>query len=230
MVRSDLEVAHDFVHIWLALPKERRARLGNQIPVAALQIAALSHPDLAMRRCCLCLLDHYASEASTDTLRRALRDPISSVRKGALHGLACERCRHDDICVTEVVTDLIEILGSDPNAEVRHKTVAALAQFIDRDGRARDAMTWAAHHDPDPAIRYVAGTAAASGQPHIRRRKAALRDVRRAKAETSVAPTGSPEATSAPNISTSFLALTAALALAAHRNWLANRCVLAATA
>jgi hypothetical protein len=52
-----------------------------------------------------------------------------------------KRCRHDDICVTDVVTDLIEILGSDPNAEVRHKTVAALARFIGRDGRARDAMT-----------------------------------------------------------------------------------------
>ncbi len=198
MVRSDLEVAHDFVHRWLALSMEGRARLGNQTPVTALQIATLSHPDLAMRRCCLYLLDHYASDASTDTFRRALRDPVPSVREGALHGLACERCRHDDICVTDVVTDLIEILGSDPNAEVRHNTVAALARFIGRDGRARDAMTWAAHHDPDPALRYVAGTAAASGHPHIRRRKAALRDLRRAKAETSVAPTGSPEATSAP--------------------------------
>jgi hypothetical protein len=197
MARTDLEVAHDFVQRWLALPKERRARLGDQIPVAALQIAALSHPDLGMRRCCLYLLDHYASDASTDTFRRALRDPVPSVREGALHGLACERCRHDDICVTDVVTDLIEILGSDPNAEVRHKTVAALARFIGRDGRARDAITWAAHHDPDPAIRYVAGTVADSGQPHIRRRKAALRDVRRAKEETSVAPAGSAEATSA---------------------------------
>jgi hypothetical protein len=190
MARSDLEVAHDFVHRWLALLKERRARLGNQVPVGALQIAALSHPDLAMRRFCLGLLDHYASDASTDTFRRALRDPVPSVREGALHGLACERCRREDICVTDVVTELVEILGSDPSAEVRHKTIAALARFIGRDGRARDAITWVAHHDPDPAIRYVAGTVADSGQPHVRRRKAALRDVRRAKAETSVAPVG----------------------------------------
>ena len=197
MARSDLEVAHDFVHRWLALPKERRASLGNQVPVAALQIAALNHPDLAMRRFCLYLLDHYASDASTDTFRRALGDPVPSVREGALHGLACERCRHEEICLPEVVTDLLEILGSDPNAEVRHKTVAALARFMGRDSRARDALAWAAHHDPDPAIRYVAGTVADSGQPHVRRRKAALRDVRRAKTETSGALTGSPEATSA---------------------------------
>jgi HEAT repeats len=196
MARSDLEVAHDFVHRWLALPKERRARLGNQVPVQALQIAALNHPDLAMRRFCLGLLDRYASDVSADIFRHALRDPVPSVREGALHGLTCERCRHEDICVTDVVTDLVEILGSDPNAEVRHKTVAALARFIGRDDRARAAMTWVADHDPDPAIRYVAGTVADSGQPHVRRRKAVLRDARRTKAQTSVAPTGSVKATS----------------------------------
>jgi hypothetical protein len=180
-MRTDLEVANDFIHRWLALPKERRARLGKQIPVAAVQAAALSHPDLAMRRFCLALLDHYASDASTDTFRRALRDPVASVREGALHGLACERCRDGDICVTDVVTDLVEILASDPNAEVRHKTIAALARFIGRDGRAGKAIAQAAHHDSDAAIRDVALAVANSGQPHVHRRKAALRDAHRAK-------------------------------------------------
>ena len=182
MTRTALEIANDFVHRWGALPKERRARLGWQIPVAAVQVAALSHPDLAMRRFCLFLLDHYAGDVSSDTFRRALRDPVASVREGALHGLACERCRHEDICVTDVVTDLTEILASDPNAEVRHKTVAALARFIGRDSRAGEAITRAAHHDPEPAIRYVARAAADSGQPHVPSRKSALRDVRRTKA------------------------------------------------
>jgi hypothetical protein len=181
MMRTDFEVANDFVHRWLALRKERRAHLGKQIPVAAVQAAALSHPDLAIRRICLSLLDHYASDASTDTFRGALRDPIASVRAGALHGLACETCRDGDICVTDVVTDLVEILASDPNAEVRHKTVAALARFIGRDGRAGEAIARAAHHDPDTAIRDVARAVAESGQPHVHRRKAALRDAHRAK-------------------------------------------------
>jgi hypothetical protein len=180
-MRTDLEVANDFVNRWLALPKGRRAHLGKQIPVAAVQAAALGHPDPAMRRFCLSLLDHYASDTSTDTFRTALRDPIASVREGALHGLACERCRHGDICVTDVVSDLIEILASDPNAEMRHRTVAALARFIGRDGRACEAIARAAHHDPDPAIRNVAQAVANSGQPHVQRRKAALRDVHRAK-------------------------------------------------
>src|SRR5262245_1588109 len=61
MARSDLEIANDFVRRWGALSKQRRARRGGEIPVAALQAAALSHPDFALRRFCLFLLDHYAS-------------------------------------------------------------------------------------------------------------------------------------------------------------------------
>src|SRR5215471_13767806 len=164
MTRTDLEVANDFVHAWVASPKQRRARLGRTLPVAAVQVAALSHPDLAMRRFCLFLLDHYASDISSDTFRGALRDPVASVRESALHGLACERCRHEDICVTDVVTDLVEVLAADPNAEVRHKTITALARFISRDGRAGEAIARAAHHDPDAAIRRAAQTVAHSGQ------------------------------------------------------------------
>jgi hypothetical protein len=42
----------------------------------------------------------------------------------------------------------------------------------------------AAHHDPDHAIRLVAQAVADSGGPHVRRRKAALRDVRRTSRRT----------------------------------------------
>ena len=185
MTRSNLEVASDFVHRWAALPKERRARLGKQIPVAAVQVAALSHPDMGMRRSCLFLLDHYASDVSSDTFRLALHDPVASVRESALHGLACETCRHEDICVPDVVTDLVEILAFDRNPEVRHKSVAALARFVDRDdARAGEAIARSARHDPDPAIRAVAQTVMDSGQRHVRRRNAALRDARRASRKT----------------------------------------------
>ena len=118
---------------------------------------------------------------SWSRVRSALRDPVASVREGALHGLACERCRHDDICVTDVVTDLVEILASDPNAEVRHKTVVALARFLSRDNRAGEAIARAANGDPDAAVRYVARAVSDSHQPHHRGRKAALRDERRAR-------------------------------------------------
>src|SRR5262249_62319179 len=117
-MRSDLRIANDFVRRWTALARERRARVSQQMPVASVQVAALSHPDPALRRICLFLLDHYASDASSGTFRRALHDPVASVRESALHGLACERCRHKDICVTDVVTYLVAILASDRKAAV----------------------------------------------------------------------------------------------------------------
>jgi hypothetical protein len=56
------------------------------------------------------------------------------------HGLSCERCRSEPLCVTEVVVDLINILASDPSAEVRHKTVILLSRFAGRDARAGEAI------------------------------------------------------------------------------------------
>jgi hypothetical protein len=179
MTLSDLELANDFVRRWLALSKQRRSRLGQQMPIAAVQAAALTHPDLGIRRFCLFLLDHYANDKSSEVFRRALRDPVAMVRELALHGLACERCRIEELDVADVVTDVAAILASDPSAEVRHKTVGVLARFMARDERARDAIGRAATDDPDLAIRQVAQTVVATGQPHIPRRKSALRDVRR---------------------------------------------------
>jgi hypothetical protein len=123
MTRSDLQLATDFVRRWAALAQNKRARIVDHMPLAAVQAAALDHPNLAIRRLCLFLLDHYASDASWNIFRRALRDPVASVREIALHGLSCERCRSEPICVADVVADLVDIVASDPSADVRHKTV-----------------------------------------------------------------------------------------------------------
>ena len=179
MTPSDLELANDFVRRWSALPKQRRSRLGKQMPIAAVQAAALTHPDLAIRRFCLFLLDHYANDESSEVFRGALHDPVAMVRELALHGLACERCRIEEIDVADVVTDVAAILVSDPSGEVRHKAVGVLARFMDRDERARDAIGRAATDDPDAAIRKVAETVVATGRPHIPGRKSALREARR---------------------------------------------------
>ena len=81
--------------------------------------------------------------------------------------------------MADVVSDLVDMLAGDPSAEVRHKAVAVLARFIDRDDRARDAIGQAAGQDGDPAIRQVAQAVVDTGLPHVARRKAALRGVRR---------------------------------------------------
>ena len=179
MTLTDFELASDFVRRWSAASKPRRSRLGKQMPIATVQLAALTHRDLGIRRFCLFLLDHYANDQSSEVFRRALRDPVAMVRELALHGLACERCRIEELDVADVVGDLAGLLAADPSAEVRHKTVGVLARFMDRDGRARDAIGRAAADDPDAAIRQVAQTVVATGRPHIPRRKSALRHVRR---------------------------------------------------
>ena len=63
------------------------------VPVEAMQDAALFHANPRVRRECLSVLDHFASDASVDVFRRALRDPVPRVRLIALHGLSCEQCR-----------------------------------------------------------------------------------------------------------------------------------------
>ena len=124
-----------------ALPlKKRQAAVGERMPVAAVRAAAVIHPDPDMRRSCLFFLDHYDCDGSVETFRQALRDPVSFVRESALHGLACERCRYEAICVTDVVGDLIEMLASDPSPDVRHKTLVALGRFLERDTQAPEAV------------------------------------------------------------------------------------------
>jgi len=138
-------------------------------------------PEPEMRRSCLFFLDHYDCDGSVETFRQALRDPVSFVRESALHGLACERCRYEAICVTDVVGDLIELLAFDPSPDVRHKTLVALGRFLERDTQAPEAVARTAQSDSDAAIRFVAREMASSGQPYHRSRKAALRDERRAR-------------------------------------------------
>jgi hypothetical protein len=97
-------------------------RLGKQIPVAAVLVVTSV---ILVHRCGVSACSFWiinASDVSSGIFRPALRDPVASVRERALHGLARERRRHEDICVADVVTDLIEIMTTDPNAEVRHKT------------------------------------------------------------------------------------------------------------
>jgi hypothetical protein len=185
---SDLEVANSFARRWRAMRKERRSWLGKEMPVAEVQAAALHHPHVEMRRLCLFLLDHYASDLSAETFRLALRDPVASVREGALHGLACETCRHEDIRVVDAVSDLARLLATDANADVRHKAVAALARFLDRDSRVRVIMADVAHRDRDTAVRAVAQSVADSGRPHIHRRKRALRETRRTARVAAASP------------------------------------------
>jgi hypothetical protein len=125
----------------------------------------------------LSFLDHYANEASASVFVRALHDPVELVRHTALHSLACETCRTEELCAADVVPHVVDVLSADPSAEMRHKAVPLLLRLADRDPRGRQAVERAADNDEDSLVREVARQALA-GQ-HVPSRRAYQRRARR---------------------------------------------------
>jgi HEAT repeat protein len=163
LFEGQLGEAEAFLRRWNSLPNKQAPRLAPEIPIAAMQVAAVRHPDPWVRRSCLSFLDHYANDASTSTFLAALDDPVTPVRAMALHGLACDQCRTDELCVGDVVPVLSRVVRSDPNPEVRHAAIPILLRLSNRDRRAREAIETAAATDGDPLVRQVA-TAALDGR------------------------------------------------------------------
>jgi hypothetical protein len=155
-------------------------------PVEAMQAVAVGHPSARRRREALGVLDHDANDESTWVFRAALADPVPRVRIVALHGLGCERCRTEDLCVADVVPTLLRTLREDDSAKVRHAAVATLVGLAGRDDRVTGALQRAARDDPDPLVRHAAGAAAegrfrtghASRKALRRRQRAAARSGR----------------------------------------------------
>jgi len=126
--------------------------------LAAIQAAALRHPNPFVRRGCLAFLDHYANDQSMAVFSEALHDPVDFVRNIALHSLSCEACKTADLCVAEVVPGLIEVLlEGDPSVEMRTKVIPLLLRLQGRDERARAAVKRASLTDPDGVLRQAAG-------------------------------------------------------------------------
>ena len=160
---------------------ERWRQVGGQwapyagaVPVDSMQAAALQHRNAKVRRHALGVLDHAANDASTGTFRAALSDPVPAVRIVALHGLSCERCRIGDICIDDVVTDVLGVLRDDASPKVRHAAIDVLAQFMSRDGRVLAALRQVAAIDSDEYVR-LAAASAADGERKVWSRKAVRR-------------------------------------------------------
>ena len=151
----------------------RWSEFDGGVPIEAMQAAALTHPNPKIRRDALGVLDHAANDVATSTFRAALADPVPRVRRFALHGLACERCRIGEVRVDEIVTDVLRVLRDDPNPRVRHAAIDVLVRFMDRDERIVETLGEVADDD-DECIR-VAATGAAAGEHRIWSRKAVRR-------------------------------------------------------
>jgi hypothetical protein len=141
-------------------PRQRARRL-SRAPWTALQTAALRDPDPFARRSYLHFLDHYANDRAMAVFGAALGDPVDFVRTIALHGLACESCKTEELCTAEVVPRLIAVFEADPKPELRSKALPLLMRLGGRDGRAWVALERAAAGDPDPVIRQAAADAIA---------------------------------------------------------------------
>ena len=179
MRRSDREVAHDYLR-WLD-DASRRRRDGRRVdaPVGSLQATALADPDPFCRARCLAVLDHVANDASTHVFAAALRDPVADVRRHAVHGLTCERCRGSDVCVGDVVPAVIAALAVEVDAAIRHQLVVVLGGFAPRSDVARRTLDTVAAHDADTLLRAAAVAVVTTG--HTRSRKTLERLARSAR-------------------------------------------------
>jgi GNAT superfamily N-acetyltransferase len=176
-VGRDCQAAARFLQRFAATLAKRRSSVAADAPIGQIQLAALHHPDPFVRRGCLDFLDHYANETSTSIFALALRDPVELVRHAALHSVACETCRTEELCAADVVPHLVEVLSADPSPELRHKAIPVLLGLADRDPQARQAVERAADSDADALIRGVARRALAG--EHVRARKAYQRRAKR---------------------------------------------------
>jgi hypothetical protein len=159
--RQAFRSAGAFLQRFFASTLKQQSRLLKRAPLGDIQAMALHHQDAFIRRDCLFFLDHYANDASTATFAEALHDPVDFVRNAALHSIACESCRTDNLCVADVVPDVIEVLERDPRSDLRIKSLPTLLRLADRDERALAAIKRAAEHDSDEIVRLAAADALA---------------------------------------------------------------------
>ena len=171
--QSDVVVA--FFRRWNALPNKQRFQLVPELPIPAMQLAALTHPDPWARCGCLSFLDHYANDESIHAFLGALDDPVPFVREKALHGLSCERCRTTELCVADVVPVLSRVLATDKSPEVRQKIVPILLDLLSRSSPAHEALQRASLSDEDVLVRQVASAALEGRQRDARRSRQDLR-------------------------------------------------------
>lgn len=136
-------------------PKRLSAARINEA-MGDLQLGALRHPDPQIRRYCLVVLDHYANDASMQTFVSALEDDTDAVREIALHSLACEPCKRDALCPTDVVPALARVLASDPKPDLRIKALTALLRVHGDAEQLKDLLRRTAESNSDPVTRRCA--------------------------------------------------------------------------
>ena len=144
----------------LTVPHRRQAaywRLRELGPAAreAVEEGLLSD-DARLRSQCALLIDRLAGNDSFELMLLLLDDPDPSVRLHAIHALACDRCKADDVCALpreQIVREATRLLATDPHHHVRAIALEVLARWVHDDEDARTAIERAAASDPNPGTR-----------------------------------------------------------------------------
>jgi HEAT repeat protein len=88
-------------------------------------IAGMSDPNPLVRAGCADLMDHLGDDRCILPLTNALTDPLSRVRRHAIHSLACQPCKASPLA-TDIVALLIERALTDTSIRVRRVAVHQL--------------------------------------------------------------------------------------------------------
>ncbi len=85
----------------------------------------LAHPRPRVRAACADFYDHLGREEDVPVLCELLDDPVPSVRRQAVHSLACQRCKPAPL-QADLVETLIGLALDDPTPRVRREAVYGL--------------------------------------------------------------------------------------------------------
>ena len=112
--------------------------------------------DPVIRAECTALIDRLAGNDSFELVLLLLDDPDARVRAHAIHALACDRCKGEDVCALpreDLIPEAVRLLAGDPHHHVRSIALEVLARWMHEDERAQHALAQAASADPDPSVR-----------------------------------------------------------------------------
>ena len=144
----------------LAVPHRRKAaywrlrELGRAARDAVEE--GLLSSDPRIRAECALLIDRLAGNDSFELMLLLLDDPDPAVRRHAIHALACDRCKADDVCALprdQIIPEAVRMLDGDPDDHVRAIALEVLARWVHEDEGARAAVERASASDPSPSNR-----------------------------------------------------------------------------
>lgn len=159
----------------LTVPHRRKAaywRLRQFGPAARQAVEdGLLADDPSLRAQCALLIDRLAGNDSFELLLLLLDDPDPRVRRHAIHALACDRCKSDEVCALpgpQIIAEAVRLLERDPDAHVRAIALEVLARWVHEDAVARAAIERAAEADPTAGNRKKAKWYLPGGRPFER--------------------------------------------------------------